>query len=114
MDAAKARFDNAKSGARIPASILIEKNHVSIGDAEQELKRAAHRVDNLYSTPSQNHNAIELHAVTVAWEGESLLIHDATQMIAPSAKALAKLFGLKAGQARVLSPFVGGGFGGKE
>jgi xanthine dehydrogenase YagR molybdenum-binding subunit len=60
-----------------------------------------------------NHNAIELHAVTVAWEADSLLIHDTTQMVAPSANALAKLFDLKKEQVRVLSPFVGGGFGGK-
>lgn len=113
VEAARTRFDDAKADARIPASILIEKNHVSVGNAERELERAAHRVDNVYRTPGHNHNAIELHAVTVAWQGESLLVHDATQMIAPSANALAKLFGLGKEQVRVLSPFVGGGFGGK-
>src|SRR5690606_35014375 len=82
-------------------------------DAEGELKRAAHRVDSLYRTPGHNHNAIELHAVTVAWDGDRLTIHDSTQMIAASATSLAKLFGLKKGQVRVLSPYVGGGFGGK-
>ncbi|MGQ9367515.1 xanthine dehydrogenase family protein molybdopterin-binding subunit [Azospirillum sp. ST 5-10] len=107
------RFEAARTNARTPASILIERNHVSVGDAERELEQAAHRVDHVYRTPAQNHNAIELHAVTVAWEGEALVIHDATQMIAPSAKALAKLFGLRKDQVRVLSPFVGGGFGGK-
>jgi xanthine dehydrogenase YagR molybdenum-binding subunit len=111
--AAKTRFDDAKSTARTPASILIEKNHVSVGNAERELERAPNRVDNVYRTPGHNHNALELHAVTVAWQGGSLLVHDATQMIAPSANALAKLFGLKKEQVRVLSPFVGGGFGGK-
>lgn len=112
-DTARTRFDAAKEDARTPASILIEKNHLSIGNAERELERAPHRVDNVYRTPGQNHNAIELHAVTVAWPGEQLVVHDATQMIAPSAGALAKLFGLKKEQVRVLSPFVGGGFGGK-
>lgn len=113
VDAAKTRFDDAKAAARTPASILIERNHVLVGNAAQELERAPHRVDNLYRTPGHNHNAIELHAVTVAWQGENLLVHDTTQMIAPSANALAKLFGLKKEQVRVLSPYVGGGFGGK-
>jgi xanthine dehydrogenase YagR molybdenum-binding subunit len=113
VDTAKTRFDDAKDKARTPASILIEKNHVSVGNAERELGRAPHRVDNIYRTPGHNHNAIELHGVTVAWQGGSLVVHDATQMIAPSANALAKLFGLKKEQVRVLSPFVGGGFGGK-
>ena len=110
---ARTRFDDGKENARTPASILIEKNHESVGDAEGELKRAAHRVDNLYRTPGQNHNAIELHALTVVWDGGSVIVHDATQMVAPSANALAKLFGLRKEQVRVLSPFVGGGFGGK-
>ncbi|MBR0641948.1 xanthine dehydrogenase family protein molybdopterin-binding subunit [Plastoroseomonas hellenica] len=113
IDAARTRFEDAKPDARTPASLLMDKNHVSIGNAERELKRAPNRVDNVYRTPAQNHNAIELHAVTAAWDGDSLVLHDATQMIAPSATALAKLFGLKREQVRVLSPFVGGGFGGK-
>ena len=110
---ARTSFHDAKATARVPASILIEKNHLSVGDAERELERSAHGVDEVYRTPGQNHNAIEPHAVTVAWDGEALLIHDATQMIAASANAIGKLFGLKKGQVRVVSPFVGGGFGGK-
>lgn len=111
--AARSDFETAKNSARIPASILIEKNHVSVGGAERELAKAAHGVDNVYRTPGHNHNAIELHAVTVEWKGDTLTVHDATQMIAPSANALAKLFGLKKDAVRVLSPYVGGGFGGK-
>jgi xanthine dehydrogenase YagR molybdenum-binding subunit len=110
---AETRFEEAKSGARIIPSLLMERNHLSLGKAERELARAAHAVDNIYRTPWQNHNAIELHALTVAWEGEKLTVHDTTQMIASEAATLAKLFGLKREDVRVLSPFVGGGFGGK-
>jgi xanthine dehydrogenase YagR molybdenum-binding subunit len=113
VDTAKTDFDAAKPAARVPASVLMEKNHVSVGNAERELQRAAHCVDQTYKTPGHNHNAIELHALTVAWDGDALLIHDATQMIAPSAKAQAKLFKLEPEQVRVVSPFVGGGFGAK-
>jgi len=112
-EAASTRFEGAKGGARTPASLLVDKNHVSVGNAGHALERATHRVDNVYRTPGHNHNALELHAVTVAWQGGSLVVHDATQMIAPSANALAKAFGLRKEQVRVLSPFVGGGFGGK-
>jgi xanthine dehydrogenase YagR molybdenum-binding subunit len=110
---ARTHFEAAKAKARTPASILIEKNHVGIGDAERELASAPHRVDRTYRTPGHNHNAIELHAVTAVWTDDALTLHDATQMVAPSANALAKLFGLKKGKVRVLSPYVGGGFGGK-
>jgi xanthine dehydrogenase YagR molybdenum-binding subunit len=112
-EAAETRFEDAKANSRVIPSLLIERNHLSLGRAEQELAHAPYKVDNLYRTPWQNHNAIELHAVTVAWERDHLTVHDATQMIAPEAAALAKIFGLKREQVRVLSPYVGGGFGGK-
>lgn len=83
------------------------------GDAEAALAEAAHRVDAVYRTPRQNHNAIELHAVTVAWEGDTLRVHDASQAVGNTAWTLAQVFGIAPGQVRVSSPFVGGGFGGK-
>jgi xanthine dehydrogenase YagR molybdenum-binding subunit len=110
---AQTRFEDAKAGARVIPSLLIERNHLSFGRAERELSRAPRKVDNLYRTQWQNHNAIELHALTVIWGEDELTVHDTTQMIAPEAATLAKLFGLKREQVRVFSPFVGGGFGGK-
>src|SRR4029077_20266382 len=96
-----------------PDSVLGEPAVVAIGDAEKALTAAPHQVDATYTTPILNHNAIELHAVTVDWPDGRLLVHDATQMITSTAGALARVFGLKPDQIRVLSPFVGGGLGGK-
>jgi len=110
---APTRFDAAKPDARIIPSLLIDANHRRLGHPDRELATSAHRIDATYTTPGQNHNAIELHALTVAWKGDSLTVHDATQMIAPTAATLAKIFGLKRDKVRVLSPFVGGGFGAK-
>jgi xanthine dehydrogenase YagR molybdenum-binding subunit len=110
---AKTIFSEAKADARTLTSILVERNHIRIGLPEDELRKSAFSVDNVYHTPGHNHNAIELHAVTAVWKDDSLLVHDATQMVANTAIALAKLFGLKKDKVRVLSPFVGGGFGGK-
>ena len=70
-------------------------------------------VDSRYTTPRHNHNAIELHAVTVAWNGDELRVHDASQLVAHTAWSLAKIFGIAEEQVVVTSPFVGGGFGGK-
>jgi xanthine dehydrogenase YagR molybdenum-binding subunit len=106
-------FAAARAHARDPGSVLGEPSVVAIGDAEKALGAAAHRVDVSYSTPPLNHNAIELHGVTVDWVDGQLIVHDATQMVTGTAGSLAKVFGLEPGQVRVLSPFVGGGFGGK-
>lgn len=106
-------FAQALAAARLPDSVLGEPPVIEIGDAEAALKTAAHMIDAVYTTPRYNHNAIELHAATVAWQGDNLLVHDATQMINNTAWTLAEIFGIKEEQVRVSSPFVGGGFGGK-
>jgi xanthine dehydrogenase YagR molybdenum-binding subunit len=106
-------FSAARAKARHPESVLGEPAVFEVGDAEKTLAASHHRIDQTYSTPFLNHNAIELHAATVEWMNGKLTVHDATQMISSTAGSLAKVFGLKADQVRVLSPFVGGGFGGK-
>lgn len=106
-------FSAAKTAAHPPASILGEPAKIAIGDAEAALQSSAFKVDRIYRTPRYNHNAIELHAATVLWDGDNLTVHDATQMVNLTASTLAEIFGLKEDQVRVLSPYVGGGFGGK-
>jgi len=106
-------FAAARAKARRPDSVLGEPAVVEIGDAEKALAASDHGVDETYSTPFLNHNAIELHAATVEWVNGKLTVHDATQMITSTAGSLARVFGLEPDQVRVLSPFVGGGFGGK-
>jgi xanthine dehydrogenase YagR molybdenum-binding subunit len=106
-------FAEATAKSRKPDDILGEPTSIEIGDAEAELSGAAFSVDLTYSTPRYNHNAIELHASTVVWDGDELTVHDATQMVNGTAWTMAEVFGLKEEQVHVLSPYVGGGFGGK-
>jgi xanthine dehydrogenase YagR molybdenum-binding subunit len=111
--AARTRFESAKVDARTPDSLMIEKNRVKKGDVQAALRAAARTVDAVYRTPWHNHNPIEPHAATIVWEGDRLIVHDATQMLNGTAGALAKVFRIKDSQVYVSSPFVGGGFGGK-
>lgn len=106
-------FDDAKKKPRQLDNILGQPPMVEIGDAEAALKAAEFQVDVTYRTPRHNHNAIELHAATVAWNGEELRVHDASQLLDLTAGQLADIFGLETGNVRVTSPYVGGGFGGK-
>jgi xanthine dehydrogenase YagR molybdenum-binding subunit len=84
-----------------------------VGDAEAALAAAPHKVDVAYTTPRHHHSPIELHACTLAWKGDTLRIHDASQAVAHEAWTIAEVFGLKEKQVRITSPFVGGGFGSK-
>lgn len=111
--ATRTRFADAKAHARTPDSLMIEKNRLKKGDVAAALQAAARSVDAVYRTPWHNHNPIEPNAATIVWEGERLIVHDATQMLNGTAGSLAKVFGIKESQVHVSSPFVGGAFGGK-
>lgn len=107
-------FDRLKSDAAVPSDVLGEEPEIKIGDPDQALLHAAFKVDHTYRTPRHNQNAIEPHATISVWtDEESLLVYDSTQFVNGHKHQLAKIFSLKAEDVRVLSPFVGGGFGGK-
>ena len=106
-------FEANRAKAKPPESVLGEPAKVALGDAEANLAKAPYSIDQTYRTPRYNHCAIELHALTTFWEGDSLTVHDTTQMVHPTRATLADVFGLPLEKVRVLSPFVGGGFGNK-
>ncbi|MFD2416463.1 xanthine dehydrogenase family protein molybdopterin-binding subunit [Amycolatopsis pigmentata] len=107
------RFVDAKAHPRKPDHVLFRPTSVTVGDAEAALAEAAHSVDLVYRTPRQSHNAIEPHAVTMAWIDGDLVVHDSSQAVKPHAWTLAQVFGIDEDQVHVSSPYVGGGFGGK-
>jgi xanthine dehydrogenase YagR molybdenum-binding subunit len=106
-------FEEGKARRTEPAKFQGEELKVEHGDAEKALAQAPRKVDHIYRTPRQNHNPIELHAVTVAWKGSELTVHDASQAVVQTAWTLAQVFGLDEKQVHVTSPYVGGGFGSK-
>lgn len=105
-------FETAKADSE-PGVFQGEPLLLEIGDAEAALAAAPHKVDVVYRTPRHSHNPIELHAATVAWNGDDLVVHDASQCVTHTAWSLAQVFDLKEEQVHVTSPFVGGGFGSK-
>ncbi len=106
-------FAEAKTEPRIPDTLVGQPVQVTVGDAEAALADAPHSVDRTYTTPRHNHNAIEPHALTLAWDGDELTVHDASQGVSLHAWTFAQVFGITEDQVHVTSPFVGGGFGGK-
>jgi xanthine dehydrogenase YagR molybdenum-binding subunit len=106
-------FEEAKANTRTPDSLVGQPVQVLVGDAEAALVDALHSVDLTYRTPRHNHNAIEPHAVTLAWDGDDLIVHDASQGVKLHAWTFAQIFGIDEEQVHLTSPYVGGGFGGK-
>jgi xanthine dehydrogenase YagR molybdenum-binding subunit len=85
----------------------------SRGTAEASFAAAPVRIDQIYRTPVEHHNPMEPHATLAEWRGDELLIYNASQSVFGNRKAVAGFFGIPETQVRVLSPFVGGGFGTK-
>ncbi|HWA74079.1 MAG TPA: xanthine dehydrogenase family protein molybdopterin-binding subunit [Polyangiaceae bacterium] len=84
------------------------------GDVEAGLNNAPVRIEATYSTPVQTHNPMEMHAVTAVWQGpDHLTVYDCSQGIFGDRKKLAAVFGLEESNVRVISRYVGGGFGSK-
>jgi len=82
------------------------------GDVATALTTAAHRIERTYRTQVQTHNPMEPHATIAVWHGDTrLTVYDSTQGIFNVRGALAKRFGLPPENVRVISHFLGGGFG---
>ena len=107
------KLSAAKANGTESGLFMGEPLKQKVGDAQAALAAAPHKVDVTYTTPRHHHAPIELHGCTLAWEGDTLCIHDASQAVAHEAWTIAQVFGLKENQVRLTSPFVGGGFGSK-
>ena len=81
------------------------------GSIEDGLKQAEVTVDQIYTTPMQNHNPMEPHATVAAWTGGKLTLYDATQYVSGVKQTVAKVFGMPEDDVHVMCPFTGGGFG---
>ena len=80
------------------------------GDVAGALDGVPVRVEEEYRIAAEHHNPMEPHASTVIWQGGgSILVHDKIQGVQNGMKYIQAVFGLK--DVRVVSPFVGGGFG---
>jgi xanthine dehydrogenase YagR molybdenum-binding subunit len=81
------------------------------GDVAAGLASADVTVDATYTTPDETNNPMGLFATVAAWDGDSLTVHDSTQWPYSVRATLAAAFGVPESGVRVLTPFVGGGFG---
>ena len=92
---------------------LANRNDALRGDFESAFNSADHKVDVTFQTPVEHHNPMEPHAAIAVWDGDNLMLYSATQVVSAVQNGMAKAFGLKPVNVRVISPHVGGGFGSK-
>jgi xanthine dehydrogenase YagR molybdenum-binding subunit len=83
------------------------------GDPEKALASAPVKIDHTYVTPAETHNPIELQGTTAMWDGHTLTIYEESQAVFNLRSVLAQMFGLPTENVRVITRFVGSGFGSK-
>ena len=104
-------FAVAKRNPHSPTSKGPTPHEVNWGDFAAGLSAAEVRVDAVYTTPMEHHNPMEPHATIASWDGDQLLLYDATQYVSGVRATVAKTLGIPHDKVRVADPFVGGGFG---
>ena len=90
-----------------------EDETVRQGDLAHAMAEAAHSVDVTYTTKGHASAAMEPHAAIAEWDGEKLTVHASLQMLNYNISELADSLDMDEENIRLISRFVGGGFGSK-
>ena len=102
--------DDSFAPSTVGAGRPAEESH---GDVAAGLASAPVRIEAVYDTPAQYHNAMEPHAIVAVWDGDALSIDTPSQGMAMAQARIAGLFGIAPEGIHIRSPFLGGGFGSK-
>jgi xanthine dehydrogenase YagR molybdenum-binding subunit len=92
-------------------ALAIDAPEKPRGDAETAFAAAAVHHAAEYYIPSEHHNPMELFASTAIWKDGKLTVYDKTQGVQNVQQYLCKVFKLNTDAVRVMSPYMGGGFG---
>ncbi|WP_288821432.1 aldehyde oxidoreductase molybdenum-binding subunit PaoC [uncultured Leclercia sp.] len=109
---AQGAYDLAAEKASVtePPEDTPDKN---VGDVATAFASAAVKLDAIYTTPDQSHMAMEPHASMAVWEGDNVTVWTSNQMIDWCRTDLALTLKIPPENVRIVSPYIGGGFGGK-
>ncbi|WP_313634318.1 aldehyde oxidoreductase molybdenum-binding subunit PaoC [Massilia timonae] len=110
----KGRFDlAAEKDKAVKPDWEDDPSDSSAGNFQRGFDTAPVKLDATYTTPDQSHAMMEPHASTALWEGDKLTVWTSNQMINWCVQDLSKTLNMPKEKVRVISPYVGGGFGSK-
>jgi xanthine dehydrogenase YagR molybdenum-binding subunit len=111
--AGKYALRNNLDEARIPRPRDGQPADSAVGDFAGAFTNAPVQLDVTYTTPLQSHAMMEPHATLATWDGDKLTLYTANQMLNQGQQVIATTLRIPVENIRLVSPFVGGGFGGK-
>ena len=86
--------------------------HTRRGNAREAMAAAPVKLTAVYTHAINHHNPMEPGATTAIWDGpDRLTVYESTQGVTRTQKALATMLGLPQDQVRVITKYLGGGFG---
>ncbi|MDQ0026444.1 xanthine dehydrogenase YagR molybdenum-binding subunit [Variovorax paradoxus] len=103
----------SKSQAEKPTGEEGEEADSQVGNFEAAFAIAPVTVDATYTTPHHIHAQMEPHAALAYWDGDCVTVHCAAQLIESARQAVASTLQILPDKVRIVSRYVGGGFGGK-
>ncbi|MFI5780832.1 xanthine dehydrogenase family protein molybdopterin-binding subunit [Nocardia sp. NPDC051570] len=109
------RLDDGRDAQYLPDSIFagFVPASQSRGDFAAAAAAAAHTVEATFRFAANHHNPIECSVTAAMWNGDSVTVYDATQGIVASQLTIAAHLGISPSKVRVVTDYVGGGFGAK-
>jgi xanthine dehydrogenase YagR molybdenum-binding subunit len=104
----------AASAAINPGRVSVgEPADVTIGDFDKAFADAPVKVDANYTTPYQHQAPMEPHATLALWDGPKLTVYSSQQLTGSPQEGLARTLNMPKEDVRVVTRYVGGGFGSK-
>ncbi|CAM4022232.1 xanthine dehydrogenase family protein molybdopterin-binding subunit [Bordetella tumulicola] len=83
------------------------------GDAAAAHASAPVTIDAVYTTPVETHNSMELHACVATYDGQAYTLYETSQGVVNHRDVAAQMLGTGKENVRVISHYLGSGFGGK-
>ena len=83
------------------------------GDPDRALGDAQVVVDETYVTPAETHNPMEMHGTVAVWDGDNVTLYESSQGVVNHRTVMSEVLGVPRENVRVISRFIGSGFGGK-
>ncbi|MFM5980831.1 MAG: xanthine dehydrogenase family protein molybdopterin-binding subunit [Sphaerospermopsis kisseleviana] len=112
LDPEKVSLKNAPS--MFGEEMKLEKGSFATSNSTDAMTGAAAKITATYKTSTELHAPMEPHAIIAQWQNSnSLTIYEPSQWVGGSQRTYSELFGLAPEQVRIITPFLGGGFGSK-
>ena len=109
----KGAYDLAAAKAGAIAPQVSGPADTAVGDFAGAFASAPIKLDETYTTPDQSHSMMEPHATTAVWNGGKLIVWTSNQMLAVAVRDLSETLLIPKEDIRMMSPYIGGGFGSK-